>query len=322
MKILFLTEQEYLPFIERNEGYIFKNIRFNESLNQSEAFLGQAPIKSLEKKIYEVWVSDEPVLATIKDGMLIFETKGLYYARFESLEENSLEETTYNIYSRIFSLAKKMNARIARVWNYVPKILDENGEIERYRQFNIGRSNAWDELGPKNNLGQKLVSAATGIGVLGGGLRVGVIFSKNKLIHIQNPRQTNAFEYSSKYGPKPPMFSRATYIEDMGIFVSGTASILSEDVVHIGDLEKQIKETIENIKILVSNENLLRYDINEKDIFSKITGWRIYIKDKSKKDFVLEQFKKESDILADEILLHDNICRKDLLIEIECNYLK
>jgi len=324
MKIHFLTEQKYQNFIEEHEGYIFRNIRFNQSLDQSEAFLAQAPIESLEEKMYEVWVSDELVHTKIREGMLVFETKGLTYTRFESLEEGSLEDTAYEIYTRIFAFSQKTGLHIARIWNYIPRILDEHGGLERYRQFNKGRSRAWDEHGPKNTQGQNEVTAATGIGALGGGLRVGVIFSQEKPIHIQNPRQVNAFHYSEKYGPRPPMFSCATYLPSLGIFVSGTASIIGEDVVHIDNLQEQVEEAIENIKILVSDENLARYQIPDHDVFSRLTGWRIYVKDGNQKELVLNQVHQLTPAQREEdkILLRDNICRKDLLVEMECNYFK
>ncbi len=41
-------------------------------------------------------------------------------------------------------------------------------------------------------------------------------------------------------------------------WVSGTASILDSESVHLGDIEKQTEQTIDNIERLISPENFAR----------------------------------------------------------------
>ena len=240
------------------------------------------------------------------------------YARFEGGFESDLGITSYDLYLKIFELRNDLDLHLVRIWNYVPNILDHAGGLERYRQFNLGRRNAWNEAGPKDENGDIITPAASGIGALGGSLKIGVLFSKKEPVHIQNGRQINAFDYSDKYGPKPPTFSRATYLEDVGIFISGTASILKEDTVHIGDPEEQTRETMRNISALVSEENLRQYGLNINYSLDDITDWRLYIKHIHESRQIKDAFLgNRGGNSSDYILLHDDICRKDLLIEIE-----
>lgn len=318
MKAYFITEKEYKPFVEKHKDHILRVVNFTHSLDNSGPFLGKASIDPLTEKNYEIWVSSDKVTTFEKDGMLFYSTGDLIFARFESQEDKDLEAEAYNLYSKIFEVTKSQNLHLVRIWNYVPRILDEGGELERYRKFNLGRRRAWEEFGPKDDDGRFITPAASGIGALGGNLKTGVLFSKNKPVHIQNPRQINSFDYSEKYGPKPPLFSRATYLPNVGLFISGTASITKEDSVHIDDPIKQTTETMKNIEVLISDENLKKYGVKEGFVLADITDWRIYIKKIYQKDDIETEFLKHD--LGDDleyILLHDDICRKDLLVEIE-----
>lgn len=316
MKVYFLTEDEYAPFVQQNKECIFRAVHFTHSLENSDEFLGKASIVPLGKKSYEVWLADKPVTVHEVKGFKIFQTNNLMYVRFESNEDQDLEITTYDLYKSIFDIQKSLDAHLVRIWNYIPRILDHTGSLERYRHFNLGRRQAWEEFGPTDAQGNILTPAASGIGALGGSLKIGVLLSKKEPVHIQNKRQVNAFDYSNKYGPKPPTFSRATYLENVGLFISGTASILGEDTVHVGDPIEQTAETMRNIEALVSAENLKEYGLRGYTL-DDITDWRLYIKNVHQTEMIEKKFLEIVDKKKDHITLHDDICRKNLLIEIE-----
>ncbi|MDA3837003.1 MAG: hypothetical protein PF542_05250 [Nanoarchaeota archaeon] len=318
MKVYFITENEYSEFMKIHKGYIFRAIEFTHSLEKSTALLSKASVAPLAEQKYEIWVSEKKVKNSTIDEVTSVSSGNLIYSRFEDDEKLNLENTTYNLYKKIFSILKKNNLNLVRIWNYVPNILDESGTLERYRQFNIGRNKAWEEFGPKDTNNKLIIPAASGIGALGGPLKIGVLFSKEKPVHINNPRQISAYNYSNKYGPKPPMFSRATYLPNVGLFISGTASIVGENSLHHGDHKKQTIETMRNIELLISKKNLVNYGIPKGYSLKDITDWRIYVKDIYGAKLIEKTFlNKLKENKPNYIFLHDDICRDNLLVEIE-----
>ena len=72
---------------------------------------------------------------------------------------------------------------------------------------------------------------------------------------VCNPRQTAAFRYSARYGPRPPCFARATVAalpKGDRLLIGGTASVRGEDSVHAGSLESQVDETFANLSALLA----------------------------------------------------------------------
>ena len=61
-------------------------------------------------------------------------------------------------------------------------------------------------------------------------------------VPLENPRQTSAYEYATRYGPESPKFSRAIALscgDYATIFISGTASITGSQTQHAGDIAAQ-----------------------------------------------------------------------------------
>jgi len=114
------------------------------------------------------------------------------------------------------------------------------------------------------------------------------------------------------------MFSRATYLPGVGVFISGTASIVGENSTHHGNHRMQTIETLRNISILISKKNLSDHGINRGYSLRNITDWRIYIKNIYGARLIertfLSKLKEEN---PNYIVLHDDICRDNLLVEIE-----
>jgi len=70
---------------------------------------------------------------------------------------------------------------------------------------------------------------------------------------LENPRQISAYRYPRDYGPDSPTFSRAAIAAatvGQQLFISGTASILGHESVHIGDAGAQARESAANIAAL------------------------------------------------------------------------
>lgn len=230
-----------------------------------------------------------------------------------------LQRAAFEAYKKIFDrLDRSPGMNFLRAWNYIPHILKVEGR-ERYREFNLGRWEAWEAFGPKRKDGMPKRPAATAIGSFDGPLIIEAIFSRYDVVSIENPRQKPFEEYSRKWGPKPPVSARGTLHLHSGgpeIWVAGTASLLGEEVAHEGDVEEQTRETLRNIEALISQPLLRLFDPQASFQLENFTGVRVYIK--NREDFarvkgVVEQTLKTADV----IYLHDDICRPGFLVEIE-----
>jgi len=220
---------------------------------------------------------------------------------------------------------------LVRQWNYVGEILEVKNEFQKYQIFNEVRSENYHKYRSVPGY-----PAATGVGMKHGGVILDFYAIKPEkplqIIPVDNPDQVNPYWYeqkvlkgipvSGKVKKQPPQFERAVIISDSlnaTIFISGTASIIGQDTVGIEDVEKQTLVTIENIDKLA--------DTNR---FSKITGkaelntpelilLRVYIKKQ-------EDFEKVKSICKKRfpgvpvIYIEADICRDDLLVEIEAEY--
>ena len=171
---------------------------------------------------------------------------------------------------------------------------------------------------------------ATGIGTIAGGCCVEIIALKGNnldLVPIGNKRQIDAHRYSENVliGNQPgldnkttPKFERAKLVNNSEIsvlLVSGTASIIGEKTVCIDDAAGQTVTTIENIQILLKSSiqscDFSRY---------KLLNYRTYVKNYDDVD-AIQKICSERFPNSPGIILISDICRDDLLVEIECNYL-
>jgi chorismate lyase/3-hydroxybenzoate synthase len=143
-----------------------------------------------------------------------------------------------------------------RLWNHIPGIHDPmGGGQDRYMAFNAGRYEALSEWFGGQESFDTRVASASGIGHEGRDLVIHCLASDRPGQAVDNPRQVVPWRYSQKYGPLPPCFARATVIHPPSgsplVLVGGTASIVGEESVHLGHLERQTGETLTNLAVLV-----------------------------------------------------------------------
>jgi enamine deaminase RidA (YjgF/YER057c/UK114 family) len=142
-----------------------------------------------------------------------------------------------------------------RFWNFVPGIGASMGPgIDRYMVFNAGRHDAYTRWrGTPGPFGQPLATASA-IGITGSELVIHCLAAATHGTGVENPRQTSSWEYSRRYGPKPPCFSRATLATLNGrslLLIGGTASIVGERSCHHGDPAAQVEETMRNLAAVI-----------------------------------------------------------------------
>ncbi len=228
----------------------------------------------------------------------------------------ALREIASAAYAEIFRCLKTLGLpRAIRIWNYLPEINREAGGVERYRLFNEARRQAFEsfDCDVRGN-----VPAASALGsAAGGSLVVYFLAGTDAGIAIENPRQVPAYDYPSDYGEFSPTFSRATLATAPGgpvLFVSGTASIVGHRTAHADDVIAQTRETVTNIRALVGEANrVLRADL----FVPERLQYKVYVRHPADLAAVAAEFNAAVHPAAPVVYLNGEVCRSDLLVEIE-----
>ena len=228
-------------------------------------------------------------------------------------EDSALRAATYAAYRQIFNLLNEKNyPHLWRAWNYIPHILEDEAGLERYRQFNMGRHQAFETARRTVDTSP----AASALGTHTGLLSVAFVAGRIAPTRIENPRQISAYAYPSQYGPRSPTFSRAVTISDdrhCMLFISGTASIIGHATVHSGDVSAQTREAIANISALLEQVNLS----STRSIQLEDLAYRIYIRHAQDCPLVRQTIVAVIKGNAHALYVQADICRPDLLVEIE-----
>ena len=247
---------------------------------------------------------------------------------------DSIQESAVKAFESAVDILKREGlsiSHIIRQWNYVEDIAhleDPARATQNYQVFNDVRTKYYDpEDFPMG------YPAATGIGMTTGGVIIGFIAVSDSdrvdVRPIRNPRQIDAHQYSKRVlmgkvtgimGEKcTPKFERGKMVVLDGscnMYVSGTASIVGERTLHPDDVEKQTITTIENIFELFSRENQNELGVQFDPGQIEFSHLRIYVK--HQKDFPRVEAVCKSMLNSSSFLfLESDICREDLLVEIE-----
>lgn len=226
-----------------------------------------------------------------------------------------LQHAAEDAYRRIFALLDRQGyPHLWRAWNYLADINRETDGLERYRQFNVGRHDAFvasDRLASGN------VPAACALGTASGPLTIAFMAGRKAPMPLENPRQVSAYNYPVAYGPRSPTFSRAALAHLPGqelLFISGTASIVGHQTTHVGDVGGQTREIVANITALLESANRqalsMPYALGE-------LSYRAYIRHADDYPRVQEVLEHLIGPTAAIVYVQADICRADLLIEIE-----
>jgi chorismate lyase/3-hydroxybenzoate synthase len=264
----------------------------------------------------EAWVSPLPVKRG-NAGQFSFSKNAQILLACFFLEETGfpdLATVTYHAYQQLFTfIQQKEYPYLLRVWNYFPLINQEEQSLERYQSFCLGRHQAFQLF----TVTESRLPAATAIGTHSPGLLIYFMAAKMPGIQIENPRQISAFHYPRQYGPNSPTFSRAI-LKSWGttashLYVSGTASIVGHESCYIQDTELQLIETLRNLESLIDHAN--HYSLLP--IPKRAALLKIYIRQPSHFEFIRQYLKNELDAGVPMIFLQSDICRSNLLLEIE-----
>ena len=270
----------------------------------------------------ESWRRMEPAIEGTSEGIrfrragdILFGVVDLDEAAFATSDARApLQAASEAAYARIFRLLEAQRLpHLWRVWNYIARINAHSHGLERYRQFNIGRQDAFiaHRRGTRGN-----VPAACALGLADGPLSIAFLAGATPALPVENPRQVSAYNYPAEYGPRAPTFSRAALVHPPGqeiLFISGTASIVGHETVHPGDVARQCDEAMENIAAVVAEANRLA---RSAPFALDALVYRVYVRH-------AEDFPRVRDALrprigdAEVVFVQCDICRADLLLEIE-----
>ena len=204
------------------------------------------------------------------------------------------------------------HTHVLRMWNYLDRINDGDADAERYKQFCFGRAAGLAESAVSS------LPAATGIGRLNGSPILQVYWLAGRVpgIALENPRQVSAFRYPRRYGPAPPSFSRAVVVSDRGVVISGTASIVGFQSRHAGNLAAQLQETTTNLKAVLAAATQTAPGLPAE--FHRGSLFKLYLRDAALRDDCMALLRRQLPEASQLLTLEADICRRDLLLEIEC----
>ena len=205
-----------------------------------------------------------------------------------------------------------------RIWNYLAAITEGNDDAERYRQFCIGRARGMPL--------QTCYPAATAIGTPASAnqgarkLQIYFLAAKSPGTALENPRQLAAYRYPRQYGPQPPSFARAMLVpadasSGASLLISGTASVRGHASVHADDVIAQLEETLLNLHAVLDAARELQPALPP--MFGEHSLLKAYLRDPSQSTRVEAALRTRLPADAALLLLHAEICRAELLIEID-----
>jgi chorismate lyase / 3-hydroxybenzoate synthase len=266
----------------------------------------------------EVWSSGQPVRTLHKDAFsaAMNDDVAAGCLSVESRPGTSLEAVTYQAYCRLLDELQALGYPYPwRAWNYFPGINDDDGWLERYQRFSVGR---YDALAKMLAGFPVTLPAATAVGTRSGPLTILILAGAHQASHLGNPRQVHAYEYPSRYGPRSPSFARATIGqvgEDRHLFVAGTASVVGHETRHLGLPREQTCETLENLESLLHHaDEFTGYHVAG---IPHRTLYKVYARTSDHLP-VIRRALADSSLTMDHCLfLQGDLCRKELLVEIE-----
>lgn len=274
------------------------------------------PMPRLDRNdLAEVWRADEPVTRSTRDRFSLSRSRDVLIGATVTSDSCDLKTQAATTYKAALRLASDEGyPHIVRMWNHFPEIHAKEAGLERYKAFCAGRAEGFEDTG--FSLGDDL-PAASGVGTDGSGLVVMFIASRNPVRNVENPRQVSAFRYPEKYGPRSPSFARASVAEIAGhrqLFVSGTASIVGCESVHVGNVRLQMRETMENLRVICEVASDGRFRLLE-----ELPGavYRAYVRHADQYPTIREMFDEVVGPAAKSTWLRGDICREELLLEIE-----
>jgi len=221
---------------------------------------------------------------------------------------------------------------IVRQWNFIGNILKINEGLQNYQVFNEVRGEYYHKYRTLRSY-----PAATGVGMDHEGVIIDFYAVKSdakmEIRPVDNPNQARAYEYGQDVlkgladpvikVKQPPQFERALLLnkgEYTAYFISGTASIIGQEVIGRNNVREQVNITNENIKKLTDPLFICNVMGENLSFSSRFLLIRVYIRHTDDFEVVKSICTSQyPDIPA--VYIRADICRDELLAEIEAELL-
>lgn len=261
----------------------------------------------------EVWRTSGRVTRGV-EGHVRWSSDSTYSMAIVELAESEhggVAETARLAYASLVAWVQaSATPHLLRIWNYFDAINEGDADAERYRQFCSGRAAG---LGPSfaGNY-----PAASAIGTRSGKrvVQVYALAARAPGKAIENPRQWSAWRYPRQYGPTAPGFARALRAPTQfpQLYISGTAAVVGHESHHADDLHAQLRETLTNLETLLQSAQ-------SKTALGKGVGdiLKVYVRRSGDAEWLRSHLRSA---LGDDVplmFLHGDICRSELLLEID-----
>jgi len=232
-----------------------------------------------------------------------------------------VQALTHKAYCEVYECLQSTACNhLLRTWNFFPQITDKDSQRapqNRYEVFCHGRLQAMHDSGIKT----QVYPAATVIGSHDNNLQIYFLASDTPGTAVENPRQTSAYLYPVDDNHTQPLFSRGllkTWGQRTHFYVSGTASIVGHETLHIDDVCAQLNESINNIETLVAHANDKHHtQLNAQD---DLLYMKVYIRHREDVEQINQVLAARLSNTTPRALLLGDMCRENLLVEIEAFY--
>lgn len=300
-----------------------------------------------ENCLMEVQIS-ELTPKRINKNLSVLEQDNMRWAFLSGIMPDEGITDTYDCAQNVFEKAQRLLqtngfsfGQMARTWIYQDDIIgyapdgkqhyqcmnDARAKFFENIRFKIGNpsTDKWNEKVPPASTGIDM-SPKNGTPILLEGVAISTTDQTIMGYPLSNPFQTNAFQYNKAVLEEgvaeksaAPAFSRGFDVdapEGSTVFVSGTASVEGQKVIHIGDIAKQTELSILNMLRVLNEKGL-----TAKDIFTL----RAYVAKPthySDKDFqnaleIATSIVRRMFPATPCLFVQANVCRPDWLFEIE-----
>lgn len=268
--------------------------------------------------LVEVWTTDLPCIQNRSGNVSYSRNQDFMFGTITLHESKGIDDLAKEAYSEFLDLIHKENyPHLARVWNYFPNINEDQDGVERYKRFCSGRHEAFSDRYADF---QKYLPAANAVGSRKGPLVIYFLASRDAGVHLENTRQVSAYLYPEQYGKRSPSFARATY-KDWGktahLYVSGTASIVGHKSCHQNDPVEQAHEISRNISALLDAQFSPSRNGGRGRSSSIMALMKIYLRDPKLFPLIRDEWENKLGWKGPTLYLQGDICRSDLLLEIE-----
>jgi len=260
----------------------------------------------------EVWESAVPATAFARGAVRGAHNGEVMFGTIAT-PGGDLESTARSLYTDIIEVARGEGyPHLLRLWNHIEGINRDTDGLERYKRFCIGRAEAFASRGYDN----RDLPAASGVGMSDPGLAIAFLASRTPARHVENPRQVSAYDYPVSYAPRSPSFARATVAQwgkSTMIFVSGTASVVGHETVHIGNVSAQVEETLRNLDEVIG---CAAAPAGRSASFRDSATAKLYVRNANDAPAIVERLRQAAPDTS-LLVVETDICRRDLLLEVE-----